>query len=65
MSRLELARISALTFYKDSVTAARRTSPIQQLVCRGAPCKLYTPEVVRCVSLGGSGTEVDWKVSTT
>ncbi|KAF7309725.1 putative endoglucanase [Mycena indigotica] len=40
MSRIELAKIPALTFYKDSLTEARRT---------------------RCESLGGSGTEVDWK----
>lgn len=62
MSRLEFAKIPALTFYKDSVTTSRRTDPIPQLVCRGAPCNLYTPEVVRCVSLpGGHGTDVDWK----
>ncbi|KAJ6531863.1 hypothetical protein B0H19DRAFT_1188957 [Mycena capillaripes] len=61
MSRLELARIPALTFYKDALTEARRTSPISQLICVGKPCKLYTPEVVRCQSLGGSGTEIDWK----
>ncbi|KAJ7455392.1 DUF1183-domain-containing protein [Mycena galericulata] len=61
MSRIELARIPALTFYKDSLTEARRTDPIPQLICVGKPCKLYTPEVVRCQSLGGSGTEIDWK----
>ncbi|KAK7033176.1 OPT oligopeptide transporter protein-domain-containing protein [Favolaschia claudopus] len=61
MSRLELAKISALTFYKDSFTEARRTEPIPQLVCVGKPCKLYQPEVVRCQSLGGSGTDIEWK----
>ncbi|KAJ7928974.1 DUF1183-domain-containing protein [Mycena leptocephala] len=61
MSRVELAKISALTFYKDSLTEARRTKAIPQLICVGKPCKLYTPEVVRCQSLGGSGTEIDWK----
>ncbi|KAJ7158693.1 DUF1183-domain-containing protein [Mycena filopes] len=62
MSRLELARIPALTFYKDSYTEARRTNPIPQLICVGKPCGLYSPEVVvRCHSLGGSGTEIDWK----
>ncbi|KAF7336671.1 OPT-domain-containing protein [Mycena venus] len=61
MSRLELARIPALTFYKDALTEARRTDPIPQLVCVGKPCKLYQPEVVRCQSLGGAGTEIDWK----
>jgi len=62
MSRVELARIKSLTFYKDSYTAARRTSALPQLVCAGKPCKLFQPEVVRCISLGGTGTEVDWKV---
>jgi SOCE-associated regulatory factor of calcium homoeostasis len=62
MSRVELAKIKSLTFYKDSYTAARRTSALPQLVCVGKPCKLYQPDVVRCVSLGGIGTEVDWKV---
>lgn len=63
MSRVELAKIRALTFYKDEKTAYKRTSPLPQLVCVGKPCKLYQPEVVRCVSLGGTGTDVDWKVS--
>ena len=62
MSRVELAKIKSLTFYKDSYTTARRTSALPQLVCVGKPCKLYQPDVVRCVSLGGTGTEVDWKV---
>jgi len=61
MSRLELAKIKSLTFYKDSYTTARRTSSLPQTVCVGKPCKLFQPEVVRCVSLGGTGTEVDWK----
>ncbi|KAJ6513193.1 hypothetical protein C8R45DRAFT_962762 [Mycena sanguinolenta] len=64
MSRVELAKISALTFYKDSVTEGRRTSPIPQLVCVGEPCNVYQPEVVRCQSLGGSGTDIDWKCET-
>ena len=62
MSRVALAGIPALTFYKDSWTESRRTSPISQLTCIGKPCQLYQPEVVRCVNLGGSGTDVDWKV---
>ncbi|KAL9714054.1 hypothetical protein Ac2012v2_002361 [Leucoagaricus gongylophorus] len=61
MSRIALASIPALTFYKDTWTESRRTSPISQLTCIGKPCKLYQPEVVRCVNLGGSGTDVDWK----
>jgi hypothetical protein len=62
MSRLELAKIPALTFYKDAWTSAQRTTAIPQLTCVGKPCRFYQPEVVRCVNLGGSGTEVDWKV---
>ena len=62
MSRVELAKIKSLTFYKDSYTAARRTPSLPQVVCVGKPCKLYQPDVVRCVSLGGTGTDVDWKV---
>ncbi|TFK75210.1 DUF1183-domain-containing protein [Pluteus cervinus] len=62
MSRVELAKIRSLTFYKDRLTKGRRTSPLPQLVCHGAPCKRYTPDAIHCVSLpGGSGTEVDWK----
>ncbi|KAJ7066704.1 hypothetical protein C8F01DRAFT_1347822 [Mycena amicta] len=61
MSRLELAKIPALVFYKDSLTTSRRTSPIAQLTCVGKPCKLFTPDVVRCESLGGAGTDIDWK----
>ncbi|KAJ7678879.1 DUF1183-domain-containing protein [Mycena polygramma] len=61
MSRLELAKIPALTFYKDALTEARRTKPIDQLICVGKPCRLFQPEVVRCQSLGGAGTEIDWK----
>ena len=62
MSRVALAKILALTFYKDSVTLSRRTSPIPQLVCIGKACDLYTPDVVRCENIGGNGAEVDWKV---
>lgn len=61
-SRVALAKIQALTFYKDSLTAARRTDPVPELTCIGTACSLYTPDVVRCVNVGGEGTEVDWKV---
>ncbi|KAF6757303.1 hypothetical protein DFP72DRAFT_892292 [Ephemerocybe angulata] len=61
MSRVELAKISSLTFYKDGLTAARRTDAWPQLNCVGSACKLYQPEAVRCVNTGGSGTDIDWK----
>lgn len=63
MSRIALETIPSLTFYKDAITAARRTNPISQLVCIGKPCALYQPDVVHCKNIGGSGTDVDWKVS--
>ncbi|TEB34780.1 DUF1183-domain-containing protein [Coprinellus micaceus] len=61
MSRVALAKVPSLTFYKDAVTEARRSSAWPQLTCLGSACKLYQPEVVRCVNLGGSGTDIDWK----
>jgi len=61
MSKVELAKIPALTFYKGDQTAYRRTSPLPQLTCVGKPCGLFQPEVVRCESLGGTGVDVDWK----
>jgi hypothetical protein len=61
MSRIALESIPGLTFYKNALTAARRTSPIAQLVCLGKACGLYQPDVVRCTNIGGSGTDVDWK----
>ncbi|TBU25201.1 hypothetical protein BD311DRAFT_728203 [Dichomitus squalens] len=61
MSRVALSQIRSLTFYQGERTLSRRGQPIPQLKCVGKPCKLYQPEVVRCTSLGGSGTDVDWK----
>lgn len=61
-TRVKLSSIPGLTFYKDAYTLAKRGSPIPQLTCIGKGCKLFTPDVVRCTNLGGSGTEVDWKV---
>ena len=63
MAKVLLSKIKSLTFYKDSLTEARRTDAISQLSCVGAPCKLYTPDVVRCENIGGAGLDVDWKVS--
>ncbi|KAI9450151.1 hypothetical protein BJY52DRAFT_1206203 [Lactarius psammicola] len=64
MSRIKLADISALTLYQGESTSSRRRQPIPQLVCKGKPCKLFTPDVIRCVNLGGEGTDVDWKCET-
>jgi SOCE-associated regulatory factor of calcium homoeostasis len=62
MSRVKLTDIPALTLYSGEPTLSRRGQPIRQLVCKGDACKLFTPDVIRCVNLGGEGTEVDWKV---
>ncbi|KAH9939527.1 hypothetical protein B0H21DRAFT_756691 [Amylocystis lapponica] len=59
--RVALSKIPSLTFYKDAQTLSRRGQPVDQLVCIGKPCELYQPEVVRCVNIGGEGTDVDWK----
>ncbi|KAI0303848.1 hypothetical protein B0F90DRAFT_1335682 [Multifurca ochricompacta] len=64
MSRVRLADIPALTLYKGESTLSRRGQPISQLICKGKICKLFTPDVIRCVNLGGEGTEVDWKCET-
>lgn len=62
MSKVALASIKSLTFYKDALTKARRTDPIPQLNCLGKACELFTPDAVRCINVGGEGTDVDWKV---
>jgi len=61
-SQVRLADIPALTFHKDKPTLSRRGQPIPQLVCKGKSCSLFKPDVVRCINLGGEGTNVDWKV---
>jgi hypothetical protein len=58
--RIKLSSIRSLTFYADELTTARRTQPIQQLICDGKDCRHYKPDVVRCVNAGGSGVDVDW-----
>lgn len=61
-SRIRLADISALTLYNGEPTLSRRGQPIPQLVCKGKPCKLFQPDAIRCVNIGGEGANVDWKV---
>lgn len=62
-SRVLLSSVDTLTFYNDALTSYRRTSPVPQLECKGKPCKLYTPDVVQCKNVGGSGAEIEWKAS--
>ena len=64
MSKVLLEQIRSLTLYKGELTEAKRLPPIQQLKCVGKVCKLYQPDVVRCHNNGGSGTDIDWTVST-
>ena len=61
-SLVRLADIPALTLYNNEPTLSRRAQPIPQLVCKGKPCNLFQPDVIRCVNLGGGGTNVEWKV---
>jgi len=63
-SRVKLVDIPALTLYNDEPTLSRRGQPIPQLICKGKPCNSFKPDVIRCVNLGGEGTEVDWKCET-
>jgi len=63
-SPIALASIRALTLYNDALTLSRRGQSIPQLICVGKACDLFTPDYVRCVNVGGSGTEVDWKCET-
>ena len=64
LSKVALERIPSLTFYKDALTLSKRGDPIPQLTCVGKACRLYEPDVVRCVNAGGHGTDVDWRVRT-
>jgi len=61
--RVELAKIPAVTFYKHARTSTLRTGQLPQMICVGETCNLYTPDAVHCVNIGGTGTNIDWKVS--
>lgn len=65
MSRVALASIRSLTFYKDELTKSRRGKHIPQLKCVGKACKLFSPDAIRCTNAGGEGTDVDWTVRGT
>ncbi|KAJ9110934.1 hypothetical protein QFC20_002700 [Naganishia adeliensis] len=57
-----LQSIKTLTFHKDAVTKARRTTPIPQLTCKGKACKRFQPDVVQCTNTGDDGLgNVQWK----
>jgi hypothetical protein len=58
--RVKLSSIRSLTFYAGELTTSRRTAPVEQLVCEGAPCRRFQPDVVRCTNAGGTGSDIDW-----
>lgn len=60
-SKVLLSSIQTLTFFDGEKTSFRRTSPVDQLVCRGPGCKLFRPDVIQCYNKGGSGTDINWK----
>ena len=62
--RVALASIRALTFYSNLFTNARRGDPIPQLTCVGPACRLYQPDAVQCINVGGEGVDVNWKVGS-
>jgi len=62
-TKVKLSDVRTLTLYAGEQTEARRSTPIPQLECIGKPCSKFQPDVVRCTNTGGSGVEVDWKVS--
>ncbi|GAA6056219.1 hypothetical protein JCM3770_002093 [Rhodotorula araucariae] len=60
--RIPLSSLTALTLHKNKRTAARRTSPIPQLACRGSTCRSYQPDIVQCVAVGSDGAGgLEWK----
>lgn len=61
-TRIKLQDVDTLTFYNDAQTSYRRTSPVDQLTCKGKICSAYTPEVVQCRNTGGRGNDIQWKV---
>jgi hypothetical protein len=63
-NKILLRDIQALTFHRNKLSSARRTSPVPQLTCVGGDaCKLqeYLPDVVQCTNVGWDGVEVQWK----
>jgi len=49
-----LESVTALTFIRGKMTAARRHSPVKQLECRGAPCSEWQADVMQVSPEGAS-----------
>ncbi|CAH7668453.1 hypothetical protein PPACK8108_LOCUS2965 [Phakopsora pachyrhizi] len=59
--RVLLSSIQTLTFFDGEKTAYRRSSPVDQLTCKGYACSSYRPDVIQCYNQGGSGSDIQWK----
>lgn len=62
--RVKLSEIESISLSKDKLTAARRSSPIDQLKCVGSyyKCNLYAPSYVECFNKGYvAGSDQNWE----
>jgi hypothetical protein len=61
--KVKLKDVEVLTLYKGRMTNGRRSSPVQQLSCRGgtAGCSAFVPEVVQCTNRGSDGYDIQWE----
>lgn len=59
--RIKLKDIQTLTLHSDRWTAARRTSPIQQLTCVGDHCNRVRIYSAQCYNRGSDGRSIQWE----
>jgi len=64
--KVKLKDVDVLTLYRNKLTNGRRSSPIQQLQCRGgsAGCSAFIPDVVQCYNRGHDGIDYQWECKT-
>jgi len=64
--KVKLKDVDVLTLYQNKLTNGRRSSPIQQLQCRGgtAGCSAFIPDVVQCYNRGSDGLDIQWECKT-
>jgi len=64
--KVKLKDVDVLTLYRNKLTNGRRSSPIQQLQCRGgtAGCEAFIPDVVQCYNRGSDGLDIQWECKT-
>ncbi|KAI9635608.1 uncharacterized protein MKK02DRAFT_44300 [Dioszegia hungarica] len=53
--KVPLAAVRYVNFHSDAYTVARRTDPIPQQTCVGAPCARYQPANILCENIGSDG----------